>query len=96
MELARLLRQRGEEPIAINCDALQVYEGLDVLTGAASAAELDALRDAFRRGIPDRRDRGAQDEARRLYQLLASLGGAALVGANQKLPEGIFLDDLDG
>ena len=37
--LAKLLRERGEDPVAINCDALQVYEGLGVLTGAASAAE---------------------------------------------------------
>jgi tRNA dimethylallyltransferase len=33
------LRERGEDPVAINCDALQVYEGLGVLTGAATAAE---------------------------------------------------------
>ena len=26
--LAELLRERGEDPVAINCDALQVYEGL--------------------------------------------------------------------
>ena len=37
--LADLLRERGEDPVAINCDALQVYEGLGVLTGAASAEE---------------------------------------------------------
>jgi tRNA dimethylallyltransferase len=37
--LAELLRERGEDPVAINCDALQVYEGLEVLTGAASPAE---------------------------------------------------------
>lgn len=37
--LAELLRERGEEPVAINCDALQVYEGLEVLTGAATAEE---------------------------------------------------------
>jgi tRNA dimethylallyltransferase len=43
VELARLLRERGEEPVAINCDALQVYEGLDVLTGAASAGEREVL-----------------------------------------------------
>src|ERR1700753_2041394 len=43
VELARLLRGRGEDPVAINCDALQVYEGLDVLTGAASAAEREVL-----------------------------------------------------
>jgi tRNA dimethylallyltransferase len=34
--LAELLRERGENPIAISCDALQVYEGLNVLTGVAS------------------------------------------------------------
>jgi tRNA dimethylallyltransferase len=43
VELAKLLRERGEEPIALNCDALQVYEGLDVLTGAATAAEREIL-----------------------------------------------------
>lgn len=37
--LAELLRGRGEEPVAINCDALQVYEGLEVLTGTATAEE---------------------------------------------------------
>ncbi len=37
--LAELLRERGEDPVAINCDALQVYEGLGVLTGAATAEE---------------------------------------------------------
>lgn len=37
--LAELLRERGEDPVAINCDALQVYEGLEVLTGTASAEE---------------------------------------------------------
>jgi tRNA dimethylallyltransferase len=41
--LAGLLRGRGEVPVAVNCDALQVYEGLDVLTGAATAAEREVL-----------------------------------------------------
>lgn len=39
IELAQLLRERGEDPAAISCDALQVYEGLSVLTGVASAEE---------------------------------------------------------
>lgn len=43
VELAHLLRERDQEPIAINCDALQVYEGLDVLTGAATAEEREVL-----------------------------------------------------
>ena len=41
--LAELLRERGEDPVAINCDSLQVYEGLEVLTGAATAAERERL-----------------------------------------------------
>jgi tRNA dimethylallyltransferase len=39
VELAKLLR----DPVAINCDSLQIYEGLDVLTGTASAAEQEVL-----------------------------------------------------
>lgn len=43
VELAEKLRGRGEDPVAISCDALQVYEGLSVLTGMASAEERDRL-----------------------------------------------------
>jgi tRNA dimethylallyltransferase len=41
--LAERLRERGEDPVAISCDALQVYEGLSVLTGVATAVEQDKL-----------------------------------------------------
>ncbi len=37
--LAELLRTRGEEPVAISCDAIQVYRGLETLSGAATADE---------------------------------------------------------
>jgi tRNA dimethylallyltransferase len=37
--LARELRASGESPVAISADALQVYEGLEILTGVATAAE---------------------------------------------------------
>ncbi|MFL5845261.1 MAG: tRNA (adenosine(37)-N6)-dimethylallyltransferase MiaA [Solirubrobacteraceae bacterium] len=37
--LAERLRARGEDPVAVSADALQVYEGLEILTGAASAQE---------------------------------------------------------
>ncbi|MGH2912842.1 MAG: tRNA (adenosine(37)-N6)-dimethylallyltransferase MiaA, partial [Solirubrobacteraceae bacterium] len=39
VELARSLRSRGERPVAISADALQVYQGLETLTGVASTAE---------------------------------------------------------
>jgi tRNA dimethylallyltransferase len=37
--LAGLLRERGEDPLAVSADALQVYRGLETLTGAATPAE---------------------------------------------------------
>jgi tRNA dimethylallyltransferase len=37
--LADQLRELGEDPVAISCDALQVYEGLERLTGAVSAED---------------------------------------------------------
>lgn len=43
IEAAELLRERGEDPVAVSCDAIQVYEGLDILSGAASAAERNRL-----------------------------------------------------
>ncbi|MBV9048209.1 MAG: tRNA (adenosine(37)-N6)-dimethylallyltransferase MiaA [Solirubrobacterales bacterium] len=37
--LADRLRELGERPVAVSADALQVYSGLELLTGAASAGE---------------------------------------------------------
>jgi tRNA dimethylallyltransferase len=37
--LARRLRAGGEDPVAVSADAMQVYRGLETLTGVASAAE---------------------------------------------------------
>ena len=39
IELADRLRSRGEEPVAVSADALQVYRGLEVLSGAATPEE---------------------------------------------------------
>lgn len=39
IELARLLRADGESPVAVSADALQVYQGLETLTGAATPHE---------------------------------------------------------
>jgi tRNA dimethylallyltransferase len=41
--LAELLRERGEDPVAVSADALQVYAGLETLTGVASPAERAVL-----------------------------------------------------
>ncbi len=39
VELAELLRAAGEDPVAVSADALQLYAGLELLTGAAQAAD---------------------------------------------------------
>lgn len=39
VELAEVLRAHGEEPVAISADALQVYAGLETLTGAPGREE---------------------------------------------------------
>jgi tRNA dimethylallyltransferase len=39
LALADRLRARGERPVAVSADALQVYRGLETLTGVASAGE---------------------------------------------------------
>jgi tRNA dimethylallyltransferase len=41
--LAARLRALGEQPVAVSADALQVYAGLETLTGAASTTERAAL-----------------------------------------------------
>jgi tRNA dimethylallyltransferase len=41
--LGQLLRERGENPVAVSADALQVYAGLEILTGVASPAERSKL-----------------------------------------------------
>jgi len=41
--LAERLRARGERPVAVSADALQVYAGLETLTGVASPAERATL-----------------------------------------------------
>lgn len=41
--LARRLRARGDDPVAVSADALQVYEGLEILSGAATESERTEL-----------------------------------------------------
>ena len=47
--VADMLRERGEDPVAVSCDALQVYRGLEVLTGAASQDERERLEHRMQR-----------------------------------------------
>jgi tRNA dimethylallyltransferase len=50
--LAERLRAQGENPVAISADALQVYAGLEVLTGAASPDEQAKLEHRLLSFVP--------------------------------------------
>ncbi|MDQ6835422.1 MAG: tRNA (adenosine(37)-N6)-dimethylallyltransferase MiaA [Actinomycetota bacterium] len=50
--LAARLRARGEDPVAVSADALQVYAGLETLTGAASAAQRTQLEHRLLSFVP--------------------------------------------
>jgi tRNA dimethylallyltransferase len=50
--LAERLRARGERPVAVSADALQVYAGLEVLTGAADPGERARLEHRLLSFVP--------------------------------------------
>ncbi|MFL5897283.1 MAG: tRNA (adenosine(37)-N6)-dimethylallyltransferase MiaA [Solirubrobacterales bacterium] len=79
MSLAEKLRALGEDPVAINCDALQVYEGLDVLTGAATAGERERLEHRLLGFVPVTRDFSVGD-----YMPLAHAEIDAALGAGRR------------
>ena len=86
VELARLLRERGEDPVAISADALQVYRGLETLTGAGDAtpglamllrAELPVTQE-FSAGAFAERAHAAVDAARAAGRRPIVVGGTGL------------------
>jgi tRNA dimethylallyltransferase len=52
IEIAERLRERGEDPVAISADALQVYKGLETLTGAATPEEREQLEHRLLSFVP--------------------------------------------
>lgn len=52
VSLAEVLRERGEDPVAISCDSLQIYEGLETLTGAATPEEQEKLEHRLLSFVP--------------------------------------------
>src|SRR4051812_29615347 len=83
--LARLLRAKGEDPVAVSADALQLYAGLEVLVGAATAAERARLEHRLVGVLPVTATASAGAYARRAHAeidaLLAAGGRPFVVGA---------------
>ena len=66
------------------------WERIAPLTGAAGAAELHRLRDAYRAGLLPHWGEAERAATARLYDVLAEVGGPALVGPATRLPPGTF------
>jgi NitT/TauT family transport system substrate-binding protein len=60
------------------------------LTGAADDAELERLRDWYRRGMPRHWDAPERRAADQLFEVLAKIGGPDLVGPISAVPPGTF------
>ena len=69
------------------------WQALRPLTGAANDAELEQLKQAYRRGIIRRWGSDERSAIDRLYTILASIGGPALVGSATSIPPGTFWQD---
>jgi tRNA dimethylallyltransferase len=67
LALADLLRQGGAEPLAISVDALQVYAGLETLTGAATAQERARLEHRLVGTVPVTASYSVAEHARRAH-----------------------------
>ncbi len=67
VELAELLRADGEDPVAVSADALQLYAGLELLTGAASADDRARLEHRLVGILPVTARATAGDYARRAH-----------------------------
>jgi tRNA dimethylallyltransferase len=71
--LADELRAEGEDPVAVSADALQVYAGLEILTGAPTAAERARLEHRLVGFVPVDRTCSAGAYARRAHAEIDAL-----------------------
>jgi tRNA dimethylallyltransferase len=71
--LAERMRARGERPVAVGADALQVYEGLEILTGVASAEQRAALEHRLVAFLPVQRSFSAGAYARLAHEEIDAL-----------------------
>jgi tRNA dimethylallyltransferase len=96
--VAERLRERGEDPVAVNCDSIQVYRGLEILSGAATAGERERLEHRLVCFVPPGEEfsagRYAEAAHREIDSLLAE-GRRPIVVGGTGLYLRAALSDLD-
>jgi NitT/TauT family transport system substrate-binding protein len=87
--LGRFLKaSRAAKQILATSDA--EWEAIRPLTQAPDEATFVAYRTRYREGIPDRPVADEEADARKLYKVLAELGGPELVGPGAELDPGTY------
>ena len=71
--LAERLRQRGEDPVAVSADSMQLYQGLPILTGAADALQQAQLEHRLLGFVPIDETYSAGAFARRAHEEIDGL-----------------------
>jgi tRNA dimethylallyltransferase len=71
--LAERLRAEGEDPVAVSADSIQVYEGLEILSGAATAEEQHRLEHRLVGFLPITETFSAGEYARRAHRTIDDL-----------------------
>jgi NitT/TauT family transport system substrate-binding protein len=89
-----LAATRQAKEILASSDA--EWERIGPLTGAPDPTALALYRTRYREGIPRRPVADEEADARRLYEVLARMGGASLVGEARELAPGTFYRDGPG
>jgi tRNA dimethylallyltransferase len=98
VEVAELLRARGERPVAVSADAIGVYEGLDTLAAKPSAAELERLEHRLISFVPVDQEFSVAEFAEAAHREVDSLladGARPIVAGGTGLYLRAALTDLD-
>jgi len=96
--LADRLRRRSEDPVAVSADALQVYEGLEVLTGTATREDRRRLEHRLVSFVPVARTYSAGEYAELAHaeiDALLSQGRRPLVVGGTGLYLAAALTEMD-
>ncbi|HWH94657.1 MAG TPA: tRNA (adenosine(37)-N6)-dimethylallyltransferase MiaA [Baekduia sp.] len=96
--VADRLRARGERPVAVSADALQVYRGLEILSGAADAADQARLEHRMVSIVPIAARFSVAEYAERAHREIDDIiagGGTPIVVGGTGLYLRAALADLD-